>query len=93
MQHAPYPSVPIPVDAKTEKFIQQVCDKFLFLGRAVNSTLLCPISAIASQSSAPITNTLKYTMQLLDYLGTQEDAVLSYHSSDIILAVHSNASI
>jgi hypothetical protein len=84
LQHAPYPSVPIHygakkqyatqkssaplVDAKTKKFIQQVCGKFLFLGRAVDSTLLCPISAIASQSAAPTTDTLKYTHQLLHYL-------------------------
>ena len=108
LQHAPYPSVPIQygakkqyatqkssaplVDAKTKKFIQQVCGKFLFLGRAVDSTLLCPISAIASQSAAPTTDTLKYTHQLLDYLGTQEEAVLSYHASDMVLAVHSDAS-
>ena len=63
-QHAPHPCAPIlyrakvqypkptaqspPVNAKTKKFIQQVCGKFLFLGQAVDSTLLCPISAIAS---------------------------------------------
>jgi len=32
------------------------------------------------------------TLQLLDYLATQEEAVLSYHASDMILAVHSDAS-
>jgi hypothetical protein len=30
--------------------------------------------------------------QLLDYLGTQEEAILTYNASDMILAVHSNAS-
>ncbi len=36
---------------------------------------------------------LRQTLQLLDYLATQEDAVLSYHASDMVLAVHSkNAS-
>jgi hypothetical protein len=108
LQNAPYPSAPIQygakkqyatqnssaplVDAKTKKFIQQVCGKFLFLGRAVDSTLLCPISAIASQSAAPTTDTLENTMKLLDYLGSQEEAVLSYHASDMIVAVHSDAS-
>jgi len=97
LQNAPYPSAPIQygakkqyatqkssaplVDAKTKKFIQQVCGKFLFLGRAVDSTLLCPINAIASQSSAPTTETLENTMKLLDYLGSQEEAVLSYNAS------------
>ena len=61
-QHQPYPIAPIKyvskkqyatqqstaplIDIKGKKFIQQVCKKFLFLGRAVNSTLLCPIRAI-----------------------------------------------
>jgi hypothetical protein len=78
LQNAQYPSAPIQygakkqyatqkssaplVDAKTKKFIQQVCGKFLFLGRAVDSILLCPISAIASQSAAPTTDTLENTM-------------------------------
>ena len=94
LQHSPYPSVPIQygakkqyatqestaplLDDKAKRFIQQVCGKFLFLGRAVDSTLLCPISAIASQSSKPTTDTMQQTLQLLDYLATQEDAVLSY---------------
>ncbi len=34
---------------------------------------------------------MQQTLQLLDYLATQEDAVLSYHTSDMVLAVHSNA--
>jgi len=69
LQHQPYPSAIIKYGAKTQyatakstslqldkhgkKFIQQVCGKFLFLGRAVDSTLLCPISAIALQAAKP----------------------------------------
>jgi hypothetical protein len=34
---------------------------------------------------------MRQTLQLLDYLATQEDAVLSYHASNMVLAVHSNA--
>ena len=68
-KHQPYPSAPIKYGAKKQyatqkltapllgvkgkKFIQQVCGKFLFLGQAVDSTILSPISAIASQSSSP----------------------------------------
>ena len=69
-----------------------MCGKFLFLGRAVDSTLLCPISAIASQSATPTEDTLKQTKQLLDYLVTQEEAVLTFNASDMILAAHSDAS-
>jgi hypothetical protein len=108
LQHALYPSVPIQygakkqyttqelhaplLDDKAKRFIQQVCGKFLFLGRAVDSTLLCPISAIESQSSKPTEDMIRQTLQLLNYLATQKDAVLSYHPSDMVLAVHSNAS-
>ena len=35
---------------------------------------------------------MSHTRQLLDYLATQEEAVLTYHASDMILAAHSNAS-
>ena len=107
-RHSPFQSTPIqygaktqyattastaePVDARAKKFIQQVCGKFLFLGRAVDSTLLCPISAIASQSAAPTTDTLEQTYDLLDYLATQEEAVLTYTASEMTVAVHSDAS-
>ena len=76
-QDQPFPSAPIQygtktqytkelataplLDAKGKKFIQQVCGKFLFLGRAVDATLLCPISAIASQSATPTEDTLEHT--------------------------------
>jgi len=70
----------------------EVCRKFLFYGRAVDSTVLTPISAIASQSANPTQETLAHTNQLLDYLATQEDAVLTYNRSEMIMAVHSDAS-
>ena len=107
-QHSPHPCAPIiygakvqyakqaakspTVDAKTKKFIQQVCSKFLFLARAVDSTLLCPISAIASQAANPTEETLELIHHLLDYLGTQEEAVFTYNASNMVLAAHSNTS-
>ena len=107
-QNSPFQSTPINYDAKQQyakdelstpklnkkgkKFVQQVCGKFLFLGRAVDSTLLCPISAIASQASDPTEATLRQTTQILDYLATQEEAVLTYKASQMILVVHSDAS-
>jgi hypothetical protein len=80
------------LDKNGKKFIQQVCGKFLFYGRAFGSTLLVPLSAIASQSARPIKDTLEQTKQLLDYLATQEEAVLTYKRSGMKVAVHRNAS-
>ncbi len=108
LRHAPYQSTPIQYDTKKQyatqeletplldnkakRFIQQVCGKFLYLGIAVDSTLLCPISAIALQSSKLTEDTMQQTLQLFDYLATQENAVLSYHASDMVLALYINAS-
>ena len=80
------------MDVRGKRFIQQVCGKCLFLGRAVGSTLLCPISAIALQSAKPTEETLQQTQQFLDYVATQEEAVLTFNASDMKLAAHSNAS-
>ncbi len=91
-QYAVLASTAQPLDKVDKKFIQKVCGKFLFLARAVGPTLLCPISAIASQSANPTTDTMKQTQQLLDYIASQEDAVITYHASDMILAAHSDAS-
>jgi hypothetical protein len=87
LQHVPYQSTPIQYGAKKQYakqeleapllndkakiFVQQVCGKFLFLGRAVDSTILCPISAIASQSPKPTEDTMQQSLQLLNYLATQ----------------------
>jgi hypothetical protein len=108
LQHAPYQSTPIQystkkqyatqeletplLDNKAKRFMQQACGKFFFLSRAVDSTILCPISAIALQSSKPTEDTMQQTLQLLNYLAMQEDAVLSYHASNMVLVVHSNPS-
>ena len=91
-QYATPESEAPPLDAKGKRFIQQVCGKLLFLGRAVDSTLLCPVSEIASQSASPTEDTMRHTEQLLDYIATQEEAVITFNASKMELAAHSNAS-
>ena len=51
-----------------------------------------PISAIASQSVNPTKETMKQTQQLLDYITTQEDVIITYSISDMKLAVHRDES-
>ena len=87
----PHNQLPL-LDKDGKKFIQQVCGKFLFWGQAVNSTLLCPISAISSQAAKPTEDTMEQTLQLLDYIATQDKAVLAYSTRDMKLAVHNDAS-
>ena len=57
----------------------------------MDSTILTAISAIASQQAQPTEDTMAQTKQLLDYLASQEEAVLTYSASEMILAVHSDA--
>ena len=77
-QHQPYPSAPIIygskkqystststapfLDNKGKKFIQQVCGKFIFLGRSVDSTLLCPIARSKSTQYTSRTPLRKITL-------------------------------
>lgn len=82
-----------PLLSKTDKkFIQQVTGTFLFYARAVDSTMLTALSAIAAQQSRPIEKTMKLCKQFLAYAASREDDILTYCASDMILAVHSDAS-
>ena len=58
----------------------------------MDATLLCPISVIASQLATPTKDTMAQTKQFLDYVATQEEAVLTYNASNMKLAAHSDAS-
>jgi hypothetical protein len=75
-----------------QKYIQQVIGIFLYYGRAVNSTLLVALSLLASAQAAPTEHMLELVKWLLDYASSNPDAILTYKSSDMILAVYSNTS-
>ncbi len=75
-----------------EKFIQEVCGVFLFLARAVDGGLLPAISSLASQQANPTERTMELCKQFLDFMSCQEEAVLTYQASDMVLAIHSDAS-
>ena len=78
---------------KEEKtFVQQVVSTFLFYGRAIDSTILMPLSAIASTQAEPTEEPLERVKQFLDYAASNPDAILTYSASDMVLAVHSDAS-
>ena len=50
--------------------MQQVCGTFLYYGRAVDITMLVPLSAIASDQAKPTKETLKKVDQFLDYVAS-----------------------
>ncbi len=106
-QNSPHPHVTPQYGAKTQyaedadnspplgkeetKFIQAVAGTLLYYARAVDSTILPSLSAIATEQAKPTAKTLATVKQLLDYCATQDEAIIAYHASDMILAVHSDA--
>jgi hypothetical protein len=75
-----------------KKFIQEVCGVFLYLAQVVNGGMLPMLSSLAFQETNPTEKTMEICKQFLDYMATQEDTILTYRTSNIVVAIHSNAS-
>ena len=54
--------------------------------------MLVTTSAIAADQAAPAELTLVKTLYFFDYVASHPDAILTYNKSNMILAVHSDAS-
>ena len=72
--------------------IKQVLGTFLYYARAVDLIMLVALSAISSEQASPIKSTMEKVDQFLDYAKSKEQAILTYESSNMVLASHSNAS-
>ena len=106
-QHAPHKASPIvygpnqpiappdttpPLNNDQTKFVQKVVGTLLYYSRAVDPTLAAALSSIAAAQTQGTQKTLEAVHQLLDYVATHPDAAIKYLASDMILAVHSDAS-
>ena len=82
-----------PLDKEGQKYIQAVTGTLLYYSRAVDPTMLVALNAIATQQALPTHKTIERVKhQLLDYCASQEEAIITYHLSDmLILAVHRDA--
>jgi hypothetical protein len=80
-----------PLSKEETKYVQEVAGTLLYYVRAVNTTILMAHSLIATEQATPMQETMKKVKQLLDYCATQEDAIITYSMSKMILAIHSNA--
>ena len=79
------------LDKEGQKFVQAVTGTLLYYSRAVDPTMLVALNAIATQQAAPTERTMDRVKQLLDYAASQEEAILTYRASDMVLALHSDA--
>jgi hypothetical protein len=64
----------------------------LYNDRAVDPTLLVPLSALASQLSTATATTLKAVSHLLDYCITHPESTIRYFASEMQFKIHSDAS-
>jgi hypothetical protein len=72
--------------------MQDIDGTLLYYGQAVDPTILPAISASASQQSQGMEAVADACHQLLDYVATHPNAGIGYLSSNMILAIHTNAS-
>jgi hypothetical protein len=91
VQYTPEDDDSPPLDKEDTKYIQAVAGTLLYYGRAVDNTILTALSAVATEQAKPTQKTMEVIKQLLEYCATQEDAIISYRASKMILAVHSDA--
>jgi hypothetical protein len=54
--------------------------------------MLTPLSTLASEQASLMELTMEKCLQFLDYAATQDNVILTYKASNMILAIHSNAS-
>ena len=97
IQNSPHPHVPPNYGAKTQytveeiespplskedtTYVQAVTGTLLYNARAVDPTILPALSAIATEQAKPMQMTMKKVKQLLDYCSTQEEVIITYHTS------------
>jgi hypothetical protein len=107
-QHQSYPHAPIQYRAKVQyaepldtspllnkdgkRFIQEVTGTILFYARAVDPTMLVALGLLAVEQANPTEETMHKIKKFLDYAATQEDAVITYRKSGMVLAIHRDAS-
>ncbi len=91
VQNANPPNTSSPLGKAGKKFIQEVTGVFLYLVRAVDSTMLTALSALASKQAASTEKTMQKCLQFLDYATSQEDAIVTYQANNMRLVIHSNA--
>ena len=80
-----------PLDAAGIKRVQGIFSALLCYGVRVDNKLLVALSTIGSQKAAATEATADAIHQLLDYVFTYPNNRITYRSSDMVLAGHSDA--
>jgi hypothetical protein len=87
-------SLTLPLPATTQEITraQAIVGTLLYNARAVDPTLIVPVSALASQLSTATVAKINDVSHLLDYCSTHPESTIRYFASDMQLEIHSDAS-
>jgi hypothetical protein len=91
IQYDPLPDSTPPAISEEITRAQAVVGTLLYNARAVDPTIMVPLSALASQLYTA-TTTITAVSYLLDYCSTRPESTIRYFSSDMQLKIHSDAS-
>ena len=80
-----------PLSLAETKYVQAVTGMLLYYARMVDSTILPSLSSLATEQNKPTGKTMEKVKQLLDYCASQEEAIVTYNASNMILNIHSDA--
>ncbi len=80
-----------PLDKMQQTHLQQVLGTLLWYGHGVNSSILTALSTLALQQMHPTINTMTQLKQLLDFIASQDLAIITYPKSDMIYSIHGDA--
>ena len=88
------PNIPSESEISTEdnKFLEQVLGALLYYAMAIDCTMLVAINSVAVNKKYGMRATMDAVVQLLDYAATHPDAEVTFHKSNMILKIHSDAS-
>jgi hypothetical protein len=80
-----------PLNKKETKLLHQVCGKFLYYARAVDTTMLHALNDLATQTTKGTEKTMEAFTHFLNYCATHPDAELILRASNMVLHNHSDA--
>jgi hypothetical protein len=92
VQYATAPDTTQTIAPDRVKRLQQIVGTFLYYARAIDSTMLVALGTLASAQTKATLNTEKAITHFLDYAATNPNATVTYHPSDMVLNLHSDAS-
>jgi hypothetical protein len=73
------------------KHVQAVMGTLLYYVLAVDSIILTALSSLATTQAKPMQKSMEKVKQMLDYCASQEEAIITYTKSKMILVLHRDA--